>query len=296
MKSETKSRIAFLLLMCLFGCLGPIVRAIHLPTPMIACLRAWIAGLALIIYSLIKGNHYSKEEILKVLPPMVICGILLAGDWIGLFTAYNYTTIASATICYYIAPILVVLGSVIILREQPSVKNMLCVLVAFIGIAIITGGFGSASLNSRELIGQILAVFGALCYAGIVLINRKYPGSDPLLRTTIQLLVAAVLTTPYVLLTTDFSTIQIGFSDIALLLILGVGLTAVPYVNYFKLIVNIPAKTIAIFSYGDPFVAVIVSVLFLGEELTTRTIIGAILVIGSAIVSEVIEVKTDDRK
>ena len=35
------SKLQFLLVMCLFGCLGPLVRAIGLPSAVTACLRAW---------------------------------------------------------------------------------------------------------------------------------------------------------------------------------------------------------------------------------------------------------------
>ena len=48
MKNRTALRkLAFLLLMALFGGLGPLVRAIGLPSSVTACLRAWISAAAL---------------------------------------------------------------------------------------------------------------------------------------------------------------------------------------------------------------------------------------------------------
>ena len=60
----------------------------------------------------------------------------------------------------------------------------------------------------------------------------------------------------------------------------------VPHIGFTN-IVKIESKTVAIFSYGDPTVAVIVSAVFMHEPITIFGILGAVLVIGSAIVSEI---------
>ena len=138
-----------------------------------------------------------------------------------------------------------------------------------------------------DLKGILLAMLGGLFYAGIVLLNKKYlTDVDPVFRTDIQLLVAGIITIPYVCLTEDVSSFSLDTKSVLLLLLLGIVLTAFTYIFYFSNIVRIPTQTAAIFSYGDPVVAVLVSVLFMHEPITIYGIIGAILVIGSAIVGE----------
>ena len=71
-----------------------------------------------------------------------------------------------------------------------------------------------------------------------------------------------------------------------LLLLLGVGLTAIPYILYFSLIVRIPARSVAIFSYADPVMAVLLSMFLLGEKMTLFGLVGTVLIIGAAMISE----------
>lgn len=49
---------------------------------------------------------------------------------------------------------------------------------------------------------------------------------------------------------------------------------------------DLPAQSVAIFTYLDPIVAVLLSVLFLGERLTPVGALGAFLVLGSTFFSE----------
>ena len=76
---------------------------------------------------------------------------------------------------------------------------------------------------------------------------------------------------------------------VVLLLLLGVGLTAIPYIAYFSLMVKIPARSVAIFSYADPLVAVLLSVFALGERMTLFGLVGTVLIIGAAMISELRE-------
>lgn len=279
-------KIYYLLLMALFGCLGPVVRAIGLPSVVTACLRAWISSLALIGYLGISKHKIDKEEIKGYLLPMGVCGVFLFGDWFGLFMSYQYTTIATATVCYYIVPILVLIGSLAILRERFRIKHLICALIAFAGMFFVSGvlpnGFGDTDIR-----GPLFALLGAVSYAAVVLINKKYPKGDPMVRTAIQLLVAAVFTTPYVCLTTDFSELDFTWRTVGLLLLLGVIMTAVTYIWYFSLILQIPSRTVAIFSYADPVVAVLISVFFMSEPMSIYGIIGTLMIIGAAVVSEI---------
>ncbi|MDO5331363.1 MAG: DMT family transporter [Bacillota bacterium] len=287
MSIETKHKIQFLITMCSFGILGPIIKAIGFPSQLTACLRAWIAGLALLLYFVIAKKNISKETIKKCLGYIILCGICMAGDWICLFESYNYTTVATATICYYTEPIFVIIGSAIFLKEKIKPKHYLCIFIAFVGVALVSGLAENGLPKLSEILGVLIAVAGALFYTGIVLINKKFlKDEDPMFRTIGQLLVAGIVTVPYVLTTCDLNSLQFSPKVILLLLFLGIAMTAFTYIIYFSNIVRIPTKTAAIFSYGDPVVAVIVSVLFMHEPISIYGIIGAVLVIGAAIFSE----------
>lgn len=272
--------------MAVFGCLGPVVRAIGLPVTVTACLRAWISSLSLILFILLSGRRYTRQELKKVIPPMLVCGILLAGDWIGLFAAYNYTTIATATMCYYIVPILVLIASAVFLKERFTLKHGICAVIAFTGMILVSGVVETGIPGIDEVRGVLFSLLGAVSYAGVVIINKKYPTGDAMLRSTIQLAVAALLTTPYTLLTTDPGDVSFSLRSVLLLLLLGVVMTAATYILYFYLILKIPSRTVAIFAYADPVVAVIISVFFLSEPMSVYGLIGSLMIIGAAVTSE----------
>ena len=288
MKEESKYKLEFLIVMCMFGILGPIVKAIGLPSSATSCIRAIIASIGLAVYYFARGKRVDKATVKRCLLPLFICGICMAGDWICLFTSYNYTTVATATICYYVEPIFVLIGSAIFINEKIQTKHYICIFVAFIGVAMVSGIVENGFPPLSEMLGVIIAICGALFYAVIVILNKKYMKDvDPVFKTLLQLTFTSIITIPYVLITEDVKSFVFTPKSILLLVFLGLFMTAFTYIIYFANVVRIPTKTAAIFSYGDPVVAVIVSVLFLHEPISIYGIIGAILVIGAAIAAEI---------
>ena len=290
-KNESlKLKLTYLFVMVMFGIMGPIVRAIGLPSPVIACLRAWISSICLILYMVITKHPFDRNAVKWVLVPMSLCGLYMAIDWIGLFESYNYTTIATATVCYYITPVLVFLASPFLLKEPFTIRHFTCTLVAFVGMAFVSGIFEPGALGSASqadtIKGILFALLGAAGYAAIILTNKKHPDGDPIIRTTIQLSVAAILTTPYVFIRYDVSALHFTLKGVLFLLLLSVVLTAALYIVYFSTVVRLPARSVAILSYVDPVTAVFVSIFFLGEKITVFGVIGTVLIIGAAIVSE----------
>ena len=116
--------------------------------------------------------------------------------------------------------------------------------------------------------------------------NKKIKGVEGKDRTIIQMAVAALTVLPYWLLTDNLAELTFGFQEIALLLVACIVCTALPYSLYFSAIQVVKAQTAALLSYIDPIVAVLLSALFLKEKMSTLTLIGIILVIGSALISE----------
>jgi len=63
--------------------------------------------------------------------------------------------------------------------------------------------------------------------------------------------------------------------------------TGVAYCMYFSALRSIPGQEAAILSYIDPLVAVLVSVLVLGEPMTLSQILGGVLLLGFTLVNEI---------
>lgn len=282
------ARLQLITSMIIFGTIGLFVRYIPLPSSVIACARGLVGALFLMLVMVLRHRKIDSSATKKNLLVLIISSAALGGNWILLFEAYRFTTVATATLCYYLAPMFILLVSPIVLRERLTVRKLLCVVVALLGMVFVSGVLNSVP-TLDELIGILLGIGAAILYATVVLLNKKMtslPAND---RTFMQLGISAVIVLPYILLTEDVSSFQLSLPALGLLLFVGIIHTGIAYTLYFGSLNNLKAQTAAIFSYIDPIVAIILSALLLREHMGWTGVVGAILILGSALVSELPE-------
>lgn len=283
-KDKTSSLLLLLGSMAIFGAIGLVRRLIPLPSSVIAMARGLIGGAAILLVLLARGKRISLRALGGEGLWLALAGVLLGFNWILLFEAYRYTTVAIATLCYYMAPILVVLVSPLLFHERITAKKAVCVLLALVGMLLVSGVL-RADGGGGDARGVLFGLGAALFYAGIVLTNKKVTRTDGLTRTVIQLLTAGVVLVPYVLLTEDLSALTLTPYTVGMLLVAGLVFTALTYTMYFSAIPGLRAQTAALGSYIDPVVAVLISALVLHEPMTALDWLGAALVLGATAVS-----------
>ncbi len=275
------------LAMFIFGTIGLFVKYIPLPSSVIALARGVIGTLFLFVVMLARKNRFSWPAVRKNLLWLCLSGAFLGFNWILLFEAYKHTTVATATLCYYMAPILVILVSPLLLKEKLTAKKLCCVLAALGGMVCISGVLRGGVPSAAELQGILLGLAAALLYAAIVLLNKKISGISAFERTILQLGLSAIVLLPYCLATVPLSGLAPDLPAGLLLVLVGIVHTGLAYFLYFGALDTVPAQTAAIVSYVDPVVAVLASVLLLQEAMTAESILGAVLILGAALVSEV---------
>ena len=270
--------------MLIFGTIGIFRRYIPLSSGFLAFARGLIGGLFLLIFVKVKRKRVFVSLDKKILIYLIVSGALIGFNWILLFEAYNYTTVSTATLCYYMQPIIVILTSPLIFREKLTVKKLLCAMGAIIGMVFVSGA--SVGQQNGSIQGILFGLGAALLYAIVVIMNKKLTSVDAFDKTIIQLLSAAIALLPYLLITGTFGGLEFGGRTMILLLIVGIVHTGIAYVLYFGSIENLKAQTIALFSYVDPVSALLFSAILLHESFTIKGLIGAIMVLGAAILSE----------
>jgi drug/metabolite transporter (DMT)-like permease len=181
------------------------------------------------------------------------------------------------------APVFVILLSPIIFKERFTMRKALCTLSAICGMFIISGIFGNASAN---LTGILLGLGAALLYGSVIIMNKFIKDIRDEEKTLVQLGAAGISLIPYVLLTEDVFSMSAGTTSYILLVIVGIVHTGIAYSLYFGSIDKLKIQTAAMFSYIDPVVALILSSLLLKEEFTLIHLIGSILILGAAFISE----------
>lgn len=286
MRTRSLSLISLITSMVIFGTVGIFRKYIDLPSSLLAMARGLIGFLFLLAVLLFKKQKPDRAAIRKNAVLLLLSGIFIGFNWILLFEAYRYTTIATATLCYYMAPILVILAAPILFKEKMTVKKLVCVLSALCGITLVSGIFDSTESSATNTTGILLGLGAAALYASVILMNKKISGIGALDKTLVQLGSAGVVMIPYFFLTEDVTAISYDTTSILFLLIVAIVHTGIAYTMYFGSIASLPAQTVAIFSYIDPVVAIILSAIIFHEQLTPAGIIGAILILGTALIEE----------
>ncbi len=272
--------------MLTFGTVGLFVRYIDMPSSIIALVRGGIGTLLLLIISRFRPTPLNKAAIKKNMLPLIVSGCFIGFNWILFFEAQRHTTVAVATLCYYLAPVFVILLSPIVLKEKLTLKRSLCVLTALVGMVFVSGVLEKGGVSNSGFQGILFGIGAAVLYACVVLINKKMSGIDGFERTLMQLGFAALSLLPYVLLTEWDKSVDLSVKSGILLLILGIVHTGICYALYFSSLKELPAQTSAILSYIDPVSAIILSDIILGERLSPFGTVGAVLLLGALLVSE----------
>ena len=285
-----KSKLQLLGAMGIFGTIGLFIRYLPLSSAAIAFFRGVMGVLFLILIMALSGKKPDLPAIRKNLVLLIVSGAAIGVNWILLFEAYRYTTVATATVCYYLAPLFLLLASPL-LGERLTLKKLLCVSVALAGMVCVSGVPEGALPTAAELTGIALGVAAAVLYASVMVLNKKLSPIPAYDKTILQLGSAALVILPYLLLAGELSLTGLSGMQWILLCIVGIVHTGIAYALYFGSMKDLKAQTIAIFSYIDPVVAVLLSAVVLRERITVTGVVGAVLILGSALYSELPEKK-----
>ncbi len=281
-----KARMELVISMIVFGTLAIFVRGIPLPSGELALYRAVLAALLILIYFLIGKTRLEVSSLKKELVILLISGAAMGRNWILLFEAYRYTTVSAATLSYYVAPVIVTMLCPIFFHEILTKKQLLCFIMSTAGVVMIIG-FHNLNGGGKDLIGILLGLGAAVFYAAVILLNKLIKGVSGIQRTFLQFLAAIAVLIPYVACTGGFHLAELSAAGWGNLLIVGLFHTGVTYCLYFSSLKELRGQEAAILSYIDPMVAVVISVLILGEGITVLQIIGGILIIGFAVWNEI---------
>ena len=284
-KKKDLSRIYMIISMAIFGTIGIFKKQIPLSSGEIALYRAVLAVVFLAAVMLISRQKMPLKKIKKEIPLLLLSGAAMGFNWILLFEAYEYTTVSVATLSYYFAPVLVMVLSPILFRERITAKQVLCSVMATVGIVLITIT-KEQSENNTHLLGIAFGLGAAVLYATVVLLNKGIKKVEGIQRTLLQFLAAIVVLVPYVLFTgptKDF----IGAKGLVFMLAVGIVHTGIAYLMYFSAMKELPSQKVAILSYIDPLVAILLSALLLHEHMFWWQIVGGVLILGFTLLNEI---------
>ena len=282
MNENRKSLYMLIGSMVIFGTIGVVRRYIPLSSAAIAAARGLVGAVFLLLLRLLRRKKLDRAAVRANLWRLILSGAIIGFNWIALFEAYQYTTVAVATLCYYMAPVFVIMLSPLVLKDKLTARKGICAALAVAGMVLVSGVLDAGGGSLR---GVLLGLLAAALYASVILINKRMTPMPAMDRTVIQLAAAGVVVLPYAILTGGGGE-ALTLGTLGLLAVICIVHTGFAYALYFGSMEGLPAHTIALLSYIDPVVAVVLSAVALDEPLTLWTMVGAVLILGAAVLGE----------
>lgn len=282
-----KYKLKYISAVFIYGTIGLFIHYVSLPSEIVVLARGIIGTLFILLYLKLSKRSLNKEAIKANAKYLLLSGFALGLNWVFLFASYQVSTIAIGSLCNYMAPIILIALSPILYKEKISIQKLLCVIGAVIGIVLVSG---ILEVNSAvNPLGVILGLLAAVGFVLIVIFNRKLKGVSVYDKVVVQLGTSALTVLPYAIISNIGHPLVVDTRSLIIILILGIFHTGFAYCLYFGSINEIPVQAMAILGYIEPVMSVLISALLLSEPITLYGIVGAILILVSACISEIIE-------
>ena len=227
-----------------------------------------LIGAAVIgIYLLITGHRV-------VFSRRVLVGALSMIGVTTLFAVANkLTTAANTIVLQFTAPVFVILFMAAIYRQRPGRVDLTVCFLVLLGVVL----FFVDGIRAGNLLGNVLAVLSGICYAGVFMMNTG-ENADAISSCFLGQLAAGLLLTPLCFRETDFS-----LPVTAAVLALGVVQVGGAYILFSIGIRHTPPVTASLITGMEPIMNPLLVAAFYGEEVTTLSVIGCVIVVCSII-------------
>lgn len=247
-----------------------------------AGLRSVCAFFPILLFALFMRRRLSLTD--GSFWPGLLSGLFFAAEFILMFQALDYTSVARAAVFFYCMPFWVALGAhFLIPGERLTPVRIAGLLLAIAGVALALSR-NDAPATDRALTGDIMCLVGSAFWAGIALLARTTPlsRSSPEMQLLYQLFVSSIVLLAVAPLFGDLirnvTPVIIGIFTMQVLLVVCIG-----FLTWFWVLSIYPASDMASFSFLAPVFGVLMGWLILDEPLTSNLIV-ALLMVGVGIV------------
>jgi drug/metabolite transporter (DMT)-like permease len=259
-----------------WGFISIIVRELDVPALAIVFYRVALAAVAIGAVLLLLGD---RDALRLPRRAVLALGVLLAVHWSLFFTAIKETSVASAVLITYAAPVFMAMLAPVLIRERVPAVSVAALGVSVAGISLITLSAGDGD-QAVEALGVALAVLAAITYALLIVLLKRYAADvNPVTVVLYESLAAAAVLSPAAVLG-DYA---LDGREIGYLLLLGVVLTGAAGIVYVGALRSVAATTAGILAYMEPVSAALLAALLLGQELTAQVVGGGLLIVGAGV-------------
>ncbi|HTY89643.1 MAG TPA: DMT family transporter [Methanocella sp.] len=278
---DGKTRLTLVLVMALWGgsFIASKVGLEGLFPVELATLRFAIAVPLLVVITLIvegpKAFNIARKD-LPVLIVMALTGVTL--QYIVQFYAMTYTSVTNTALLINMGTFFVIIPSAIFLKERLSIDNILGIIIAFIGVALVaTKGNFAFSMN---LIGDGLVLICAVMWAIYILVGNKLAGKYSVLSQLNYIFIFGFIgLLPFYFITPHHAIGEFSSTTWACLLYLAIICSVIAYFFFNDAIIKLGPAKAALYQYLEPLFAIVLAITLLHEPLTAAIVAGAVFII-----------------
>ena len=283
-KNDKKSFLKYLFATLLFGSNGIIASHIALSSYEIVLFRTLLGSAFLVVLFLLTGGRFHAKEYRRDFIFVLLSGLAMGASWMFLYEGYQQIGVGMATLLYYTGPVFVMILTPIIFKEKLTAPKVIGFVIVFVGIILINGISGGQRISAW---GLICAMLSALTYTVLVIFNKQSKHIVGMENAAIQLCGSFVVVAAFVGIKEHFAFTVLP-ADWPWILLLGIVNTGIGCYLYFSSLSGLSVQTIAICGYMEPLSAVLLAAILLSEIMTPPQIVGAVCIIGGAMLGELL--------
>lgn len=213
----------------------------------------------------------------------MLSGIFLALHFAFWIASLKLTSVASSVVLVSTNPLFVGLGAWLFFKEPLRANLILGIVFSVLGSGLISAG--DVALSKEALIGDGLALFGAIAASGYLLVGRKMRKGKDLLSYIFPVYSTAALVLILLSLMANQSFFGYPPSTYLFLVLLAIVPQLIGHTTFNWALKYLPASMVAIAILGEPVGSTVLAFFVLGENVTPVKFIGGILILTGILIA-----------
>jgi drug/metabolite transporter (DMT)-like permease len=248
------------------------IKLCEAPALIIATYRMMLASFMLMPFACYKKTWRGWER--NEIGWFLLSGLFLSLHFSFWIASLKYTSVASSVVLVTTHPIFVGIGGVIFLKEQVGMNLVLGIALSVLGSGLIS--YGDMGLSKEALMGDGLALLGAMAASGYLILGRKMRKDQDLLSYIFPVYSTAGLILILLSLISHESFFKYSPSTYFFLFLLALIPQLIGHTTFNWALKYLPVSMVAITILGEPIGSTILAYLILGEGLTILKVLGGI--------------------
>ena len=221
---------------------------------------------------------------LRLIPLFALVGLSLFGTAGCYYSSMQMTSVSTAVILMYTAPIYVSVFSLLVWKEKFTKSKVIALITIFVGCCLVSGIVGGISFNAM---GILLGFLSGISYAVYNILTKLLMKleCDPLSVTVygffFMSLFSGIVSKPHLAIK---AAVLNPHPLILLFIGLGVITFVLPYFLYTLSMRSLPCGTVSALGIIEPLSATVFGVMLLNESLSVFSVIGIIMILISTVI------------